>query len=225
MQANLIGPQRKGETTRAAILESALEVASRQGLEGLSIGLLSQRTGLSKSGVFAHFGSREELQIAVVRTYHERFERDVFLPSLEAPRGLPRLEEIFKRWVARMAREMDSGCIYVGGAIEYDDRPGPVREALLAMVRTWYAALIKCVDQAIQEGHLRKDTDPQQMVYELHGMVMALHHDSRFLGRQDSLPRAQAGFQRLIAHYKEPEILKAGIRSGARDTSVELRGR
>jgi AcrR family transcriptional regulator len=205
MHATLSTPQRKGEATRAVILEAALELASRDGLEGLSIGLLSQRTGMSKSGVFAHFGSREDLQIAVVKTYHERFEREVFFPSLEAPRGLPRLEAMFERWIARMTRELDAGCIYVGGAIEYDDRPGAVRDALLVMVRTWYDALLRCVAQAVEEGHFRKDTDARQLVYELHGLVMALHHDARFLQSTDSIPRAQSGFRRLIDHCRAPE--------------------
>jgi AcrR family transcriptional regulator len=228
MQANLIAAQRKSDTTRSAILESALELASRHGLEGLSIGLLSQRIGMSKSGVFARFGSREELQIAVVQTYREQFDLEVFLPSLEARRGLPRLEQLFGRWIERMTREIDSGCLYVGGAIEYDDRPGPVRDALLLMVRSWHDALLRCVDQAIQEGHLRKDSDSRQLVYELHGMVMALHHDARFLQSPDSLPRAKTAFQRLIEYYREPKRRGALVRNAAnatRQTSIKAIGR
>src|SRR5271163_3110615 len=115
---------RKGEQTRAAILDAALVMAGRDGLEGLTIGLLADRMQMSKSGVFAHFGSREDLQIAVIQEYHRRFEDEVFLPSISEKRGLPRLRAMFHRWVERHAREITSGCIYVSGAVEYDDRPG-----------------------------------------------------------------------------------------------------
>jgi AcrR family transcriptional regulator len=105
------------------------------GLEGLSIGALAEVTQMSKSGVFAHFGSREELQISVIREYHARFEEEVFFPAMREPRGLPRLRALFERWVRRVSVELDSGCIYISGAVEFDDRPGPVRDALAEMVR------------------------------------------------------------------------------------------
>jgi AcrR family transcriptional regulator len=114
----------KGRQTRAAILDAALALASHIGLEGLSIGALAEVTGMSKSGVFAHFGSREELQISVVREYHARFDEEVFRPALAAPRGLPRLQALFDRWLKRVSVEVDSGCIYISGAVEFDDRPG-----------------------------------------------------------------------------------------------------
>ena len=140
---------RKGEMTRAAILDVALELASRDGLEGLTIGLLADRMNMSKSGVFAHFGSREDLQIDVLKLYHRRFEQEVFFPSLTEPRGLQRLEAMFNRWLKRVSVEIASGCIYISGAVEYDDRPGPIREALVAMVRAWQGALVRCAQQAI----------------------------------------------------------------------------
>ena len=90
---------------------------------------------MSKSGVFAHFGSREELQISVIREYHARFEEEVFFPAIREPRGLPRLRALFERWIRRVSVELDSGCIYISGAVEFDDRPGPVRAALASMVR------------------------------------------------------------------------------------------
>ena len=120
----------KGQQTRAVILEAALGQASHMGLEGLSIGALAELTQMSKSGVFAHFGSREELQIAVIREYHARFEEEVFFPAVQEARGLPRLRALFERWVGRVTVELDSGCIYISGAVEFDDRPGPVRDAL-----------------------------------------------------------------------------------------------
>jgi AcrR family transcriptional regulator len=169
------------------------------GLEGLSIGALAEVTEMSKSGVFAHFGSREELQISVVREYHAKFEEEVFTPALCEPRGLPRLCALFERWVRRVSAEIDSGCIYISGAVEFDDRPGPVRDALVTMVQTWQQALDRAIRAAIAEGHLRADTDPAQLLFELHGLVLALHHDARFLRNPSAAAQARAGFERLIA--------------------------
>jgi len=193
-------PLMKGRQTRAAILDAALKLASHMGLEGLSIGALAEVTEMSKSGVFAHFGSREELQISVVREYHNRFEDEVFAPALREPRGLPRLRALFERWVRRVSAEIDSGCIYISGAVEFDDRPGPVRDALVTMVQTWQQALGRAIRAAIAEGHLSADTDPDQILFELHGLVLALHHDARFLRNPSAATHARAGFERLVAH-------------------------
>jgi AcrR family transcriptional regulator len=194
-------PQHKGRQTKAAILDAALGLASHMGLEGLSIGALAEVTQMSKSGVFAHFGSREELQIAVIRQYHARFEEEVFHPAMHEARGLPRLQALFERWVRRVSVEMDSGCIYISGAVEFDDRPGPVRDALAEMVGTWHAALSRAIRIAIDAGHLRADTDPEQMLFEMHGLILALHHDARFLRNPGVLDRARTGFARVLAHY------------------------
>jgi AcrR family transcriptional regulator len=197
---------RKGELTRAAILDVAQSLASRDGLEGLTIGLLADKMNMSKSGVFAHFGSREDLQIEVLKLYHRQFEEEIFYPSLKEPRGLPRLEGMFARWIKRVTVEIASGCIYISGAVEYDDRPGAIREELAGMVRAWQDALRRCVEQAIEVGHLRRDTDPQQLVYEMYGLILALHHDARFIKRPGSVDRAKAGFERLIDGYCTPEM-------------------
>ena len=188
----------KGRQTHTAILDAALGLASHMGLEGLSIGALAELTGMSKSGVFAHFGSREELQIAVVREYHARFEAEVFAPAMDQPRGLPRLRALIERWLRRVSQEIDSGCIYISGAVEFDDRPGPVRDALAQMVQTWRRALQRAIEQAVQEGHLRADTDVQQMLFEIHGLILALHHDARFLRTPGAIDRARAGFERIL---------------------------
>lgn len=193
---------RKGELTRAAILDVALDLASRDGLEGLTIGLLADKMNMSKSGVFAHFGSREDLQIEVLKLYHHHFEQEVFYPSMKEPRGLPRLRAMFAHWVKRVSIEIASGCIYISGAVEYDDRPGAIREELVGMVRAWQDALHRCVQQAIELGHLCPDTDPQQLVYEMYGLILALHHDARFIKRPGSVDRAQLGFERLLQSYQ-----------------------
>lgn len=193
-------PLQKGLQTRATIIEAALALAANKGLEGLSIGSLAEVTGMSKSGVFAHFGSREELQISVIRDYHVKFEEEVFLPSIREPRGLPRLRAMFERWLRRVSYEIDSGCIYISGAVEFDDRPGPVRDALATMVQTWQDALTRAIQMAIDEGHLAPDTEPEQVMFETHGLILALHHDARFLRNPRSVERARRGFERVLAH-------------------------
>jgi AcrR family transcriptional regulator len=193
---------RKGELTRAAILDVALDLASRDGLEGLTIGLLADKMNMSKSGVFAHFGSREDLQIEVVKLYHRHFEQEVFYPSMQEPRGLPRLQALFDRWIRRVSVEIASGCIYISGAVEYDDRPGAIRDELVGMVQAWHKALHRCVVQAIEMGHLQAGTDAQQMVFEMYGLILVLHHDARFLRMPGSTGRAEAGFARLIDSYR-----------------------
>jgi AcrR family transcriptional regulator len=192
---------RKGELTRAAILDTALESASRNGLEGLTIGLLAEQMNMSKSGVFAHFGSREDLQIEVLRLYHHTFEQEVFYPSMKEARGLPRLRSMFGLWVQRVTHEIASGCIYISGATEYDDRQGPIRDALVAMVNAWQGALLRASVQAIELKHLQQDIDPEQIVFEMYGLILALHHDARFLKKSGSVNRAERGFERMIQSY------------------------
>ncbi|MEF7614927.1 TetR/AcrR family transcriptional regulator [Aquincola sp. MAHUQ-54] len=194
----------KGQQTRAAILDAALGLASSAGLEGLSIGVLAEVMQMSKSGVFAHFGSREELQISVIREYHARFEEEVFYPAIREPRGLPRLRALFERWVRRVSVEVDSGCIYISGAVEFDDRPGPVRDALADMVRSWQGALDRAIRLAIDAGHLRPETDALQMLFEVHGLILALHHDARFLRIPGAVERARTAFERIVDHYAAP---------------------
>jgi AcrR family transcriptional regulator len=196
----------KGQQTRAAILEAALGLASHMGLEGLSIGALAEVTQMSKSGVFAHFGSREELQISVIREYHARFEEEVFFPAVKEPRGLPRLRALFERWVRRVSVEVDSGCIYISGAVEFDDRPGPVRDALVTMVRAWHAALDRAIRLAIEVADLRADADASQMLFEVHGLILALHHDARFLRSPGATDRARQGFDRILASYSVARV-------------------
>ncbi len=211
---------RKGEQTRTAILEAALDLASRDGLEGLTIGLIAERMQMSKSGVFAHFGSREDLQIAVIAEYHRRFEEEVFFPSLKEARGLPRLSAMFSRWVTRHTREIDSGCMYISGAVEYDDRPGPIRDQLLAMVLAWQKALMRAARQAVKEGHLVPDTDCEQLVFEMRAMVLALHHDARFIGDVHAVKRIERGYARLIASYRANSPKKSSKPPAARPKLV-----
>jgi AcrR family transcriptional regulator len=189
---------RKGEQTRAAILDAALDIASREGLEGLTIGVLAERIQMSKSGVFAHFGSREDLQIQVLKEYERRFVDFVLLPSLQEKRGLPRLEAIFTRWLEKVAMEIHSGCIYVSGASEYDDRPGHIRDELVRMLAAWEKELTRACRQAIETGDLDAGTSAEQMVFEMFGLTLAAHQSGRLMHRSDAVTLAKKGFDRLL---------------------------
>jgi AcrR family transcriptional regulator len=191
----------KGQQTKAAIVDAALGLATQIGLEGLSIGALAEVTQMSKSGVFAHFGSREELQISVIREYHTRFEDEVFYPAVAQPRGLPRLRAMFANWMKRTSVEIDSGCIYISGAVEFDDRAGPVRDALASSVMTWHAAMKRAIVTAREEGHLRGEVDEEQMLFEIHGLILALHYEARFLKSPGAINRANTGFENILRHY------------------------
>jgi AcrR family transcriptional regulator len=191
----------KGQQTKATIIEAALGLSTQIGLEGLSIGVLAEVTQMSKSGVFAHFGSREELQISVIREYFGRFEQEVFYPALHAERGLPRVEALFHNWMKRVAIEIQSGCIFISGAVEFDDRPGPVRDALATSVQTWLSALFRAVVLAKQCGHLLADADEHQMAFEIHGLILALHYEARFLKNPGSIERANQGFANILVRY------------------------
>ncbi len=191
----------KGQQTKAAIVDAALRMAAQVGLEGLSIGALADVMGMSKSGVFAHFGSRDELQVSVVREYYARFERDVFEPAMQQARGLPRLRALFEHWMRYTSAELDSGCIFISGAVEFDDRPGPVRDALIATVSAWMEAMERAAAQARQEGHLAADVDERQITFEIHGLILVLHYEARFLHRSGAMQRAVRGFDNILARY------------------------
>ena len=180
---------------------------------------------MSKSGVFAHFGSREELQISVVREYHHRFEEEVFYPAMAAPRGLPRLRALFDNWMKRTSVEIDSGCIYISGAVEFDDRPGPVRDALASSVNTWLSAMKRAIEIAIAEGHLRADTDAGQMGFEIHALILALHYEARFLRSPESLRRAVTAFEGIVARYRADVADEASPATAARKTTRPARGK
>ncbi len=196
----------KGQQTKQAIVDAALGLAAQIGLEGLSIGALAEVTQMSKSGVFAHFGSREELQISVIREYYAQFADEVFFPAMDEARGLPRVRALFANWMKRVAIEIQSGCIFISGAVEFDDRPGPVRDALASSVQAWLAALYRAVVQAKEEGHLHENADEEQMAFEIHGLILASHYEARFLKNPVSTERANKGFENILARYGKPAV-------------------
>jgi AcrR family transcriptional regulator len=187
----------KGEETKAAILERAVDLASRIGLEGLSIGGLAGETGLSKSGLFAHFDSKQNLQLEVLRTSAERFITAVLAPALKKPRGIPRIRALFENWLL-WSRSMPGGCFFIAAANELDDRPGPLREQLVAYQRDWVAALATAARIAVEEGQFRRGLDLSQFAYDFYSILLAYHHFSRLMSDKDSEARARRSFERLL---------------------------
>ena len=189
----------RSELTLAGILDVALEMAASEGLESLTVGEVAKRLGLSKSGVFSRIGSREALQRAVIEEYDRRFIQEVFVPAMREPRGLPRLDAIVDRWLERAANvESKIGCIYCAGAFEFDDRDGPLRDLLMNGVQGWRGALRRTVIQAIDAGHLDADTDPDQIVFEIDGLFVALMREARFMRDPRAVDRAKRAYQRII---------------------------
>ena len=217
---------RKGELTRAAIVDAALTLSSRDGLEGITIGTLAERMRMSKSGVFAHFGSREDLQIAVLQEYERRFVSDILLPALELPRGLPRLRALLDRWLARTAQEAASGCIWISGAAEYDDRPGSVRDALVAMVRAWQRELVRAIQQTIDAGHLHPQARAADLAFDAYGVILVLHHDARLLKSPDAVDRARRAIDRLLAAcVQSSDPMPGSVRRPGKAATVPGEGR
>ncbi|MBL0141542.1 MAG: TetR/AcrR family transcriptional regulator [Betaproteobacteria bacterium] len=189
----------KGKETRTQILEAAIQQASQGGFESITIGTLAEFTGMSKSGLFAHFGSRTDLQIAVLDETARRFTEAVFLPAMKAPRGLTRLRAIFANWLVWPERaKLRGSCPILAAFSEYDDRPGPMREALLDRQRLLARELAKAVHLAVESGELRADTDVPQFVFEMSGIELAYSYALRLLGDAAASSRALAAFERLV---------------------------
>ncbi len=189
----------KGDDTRVAILDVALAQASESGFESLTIGSLAGRVGISKSGLFAHFGSREELQIAAIEAAAARFTETVFIPALKAKRGLPRLRALFDHWLDWTARSgLTHGCPMQAAAVEFDDHPGPVRDAVSDHFARLDRELGRAVELAIGQGHLRADLDAGQFAFEMMGVILACYHSARLFERAKAESRARAAFERLI---------------------------
>lgn len=189
----------KGAATRDAIIDRAYEIARFSGVEGLSIGPLAQAVGMSKSGVFAHFGSREDLQRAVIESAATRFGEAVFVPALSQPRGLPRLRAIMRHWFDWVGGNT-GGCVLLGSVSEYDDRPGPLRDQVLRNERRWREVLRRAIQLAIDEGHLR-DGDPGQYAFELYAFPLAVHHEAGLFGFDLARRHGEAAVERWFASH------------------------
>lgn len=196
----------KGERTREAILREALAQSSHIGLQGLTIGVLADRMGMSKSGAFAHFRSKEQLQFDVLTFAGEHFRRLVFLPALACERGLPRLTTLFDRWLGwdgYADYALPGGCVFVTAAREFDDEPdGPVRDLLVEQQRQWLTAIATVVRGGIAEGHLRQDTDPELFANDLFSVMLGYHFSARLLRDPQATARARRGYHRLMTEIR-----------------------
>jgi len=189
----------KGAATREAIIDRAYEIARFSGVEGLSIGPLADAVGMSKSGVFAHFGSREDLQLAVIESAALRFGEAVFIPALSESRGLPRLRALMHNWF-EWVRRNSGGCVLLGSVTEYDDRPGPLRDQVLRNEQRWRDLLRRAIQLAIECGHLRAgDTD--QYAFELYALPLAVHHEAGLFGYEQARRHGDAAVERWFASH------------------------
>ncbi|MCB7135071.1 TetR/AcrR family transcriptional regulator [Cellulosimicrobium marinum] len=188
----------KGEETRQEILHRGVEAAYRVGLSGLTIGELARATGLSKSGLYAHFRSKESLQLAVLGQAREEFVDTVVGPALRAPRGEPRLRDLFERWLACDLRQHPGGCLFVKAATELAAQDGPVRDQLVRDHQDLYDAVAQVFRTCVAEGGYRDDVDPQQFASELYGVMLALHHAHVLMADPEAERRARRSFEALL---------------------------
>jgi len=187
----------KGDETRHGILAKAFELATVGGLAGLTIGRLAEHTGLSKSGLFAHFGSKEALEVAVVEEASRQFVQDVMVPALRKPRGEPRVQTLFDQWLEWGKRP--GGCFFVGASAELDDRPGPARDALARASKDWIDEIGTAARIAVSEGHFRPDTDPQQFAFDAYSIMLGSHFFYRFIRDPAAIERTRRSFEHLLA--------------------------
>ncbi len=187
----------KGEQTRREIVDRAMVLSTTLGLEALSLGTLAEDLKLSKSGLFAHFKSKETLQVAVVQEAIDRFTKHVVLPALSRARGEPRVRALMENWFDWVGAER--GCFFMALAQEFDDRPGAVHDLLVASQKEWRATLAKAARLAVEEGHFRADLDPEQFAFEVKGIGLVYHEAFKLLADPKALPRAKAAFETVLA--------------------------
>ncbi len=190
----------KGAATREAILDRAYMIAASAGLEGLSIGPLADAVNMSKSGVFAHFGSREELQLAVLDLAADRFGEHTLIPALAQPRGLPRLRALLANWFDWLRRDR-GGCLVLTAASEYDDRPGPLRDRMIHHHLRLRQMVSRAVAMAVESGELRADLDPEQAAFELNTIALAVQHDMAISDPGSAMQRGERMLEHLLDYY------------------------
>ncbi len=189
----------KGELTKQSILDRAVSLAGLVGLDGLTIGKLADDLKLSRSGLFAHFKSKETLQKEVLANAALHFTDGVIRPALQAPRGLPRVQSLFDMWLSWLkAGGSAGGCIFIATAVELDDRPGAVRDALVEIQREWFRTRVRVVQTGIEQGHFKKNLDCEQFAHDMNSLMLGFHYSSRLLNDPKSEERARRAFRQLI---------------------------
>lgn len=191
-----------GERTRQSILETAVDIASAEGLEGLTIGRLASEMGMSKSGLFAHFGSKEELQLATVEEARRVFIREVIRPAFEAKEGLLRLWKLCDIWLGYIhGGVFRGGCFFAAAASEFDSRPGPVRDRIAEIMKEWLSTLRRAVVDAQTAGQLDRSVDPAQMAFEFNALELGANWAFQLYGERQAFGRARdAILERLRRH-------------------------
>ena len=190
----------KGEATREFIVDEALSQAIKLGLEGLTLGVLADTLGLSKSGLFAHFRSKEALQIAVLEEAIARFARKVLEPAMTEPEGKARLETLFHRYLDWIKGGKETvGCLFMTAAQEFDDRPGAVRDRLVSAQTEWRAMLAHTVSDAVAKKEFRADSDPKQIAFEIVGIALVYQQSAKLLRDHGAGARAKRAFAELLA--------------------------
>jgi AcrR family transcriptional regulator len=189
----------KSQSTRERILKQGLDLMSQSGLGGVTLGILADKVGMSKSGLFAHFKSKEEVQICLLEHTASVVATHIILPAMSEPEGLPRLQALVQNWFGWTPRAgLPGGCPVAAGMFEYDDIESPVRDKILAMEAEWRGLLTATVEQAVAHGQLREDLDVAQFVWELFGIYLSHHAAQRFLKSPNADQRAQTAFEALL---------------------------
>ena len=195
----------KGNDTRSRIVETALRAASVDGLEGITLGKVAADVGMSKSGLFAHFDSKESLQVDVLLAAAEKFAEVVVTPAFSAPRGEPRLRALFDRWLLwEQHQSLPGGCVFMHATAELDDRPGPARETLVGLQRKWLDTLAKAVRLSVESDHFRADVDPELFAFQVYGIVLSYYHAARLFRDPNAKQYAVGAFESLVAASRRP---------------------
>ena len=192
---------KKGQETKMVILEAGLDMASQLGLEGVSIGTLARATNMSKSGLFAHFQSKEKLQVEILDYAARVFSEDVIIPALATKAGIPRIKALVNNWV-EWADNLTGGCIFVSASTDYSDRPGKVRECLLGQQEDWIACLCRMAESAIKVGDFREDIDCEQFAFDLYSLLLGFHLYDKLLDDSESKKRQELALEQLVLNYQ-----------------------
>ncbi len=202
----------KGNDTKTAILKTALQMASKLGLECVTIGVLAKETNLSKSGLFAHFQSKENLQIEILKYASNYFSMHVIIPALNTERGIPRIKALIKNWT-EWSSKLTGGCIFVVASTEYNDRPGKVRDFLLHQQEEWIDCLKRVALSAVKAGDFKQDIDADQFAFDLYSMMLGFHYYDKLLNDANTQKRQEKSLQDLLAKYVTPKVLKNKLNS------------
>jgi AcrR family transcriptional regulator len=192
---------KKGDDTKLLILDAGLDMASRLGLECVTIGTLAKATSMSKSGLFAHFESKENLQIGILDYASREFSQGVIVPALKVDAGIPRIRALVDHWI-RWSAQLTGGCIFVCASTEFSDRPGKVRECLLRQQEEWIDCLRRIAQSAVRVGDFKENIDAEQFAFDLYSLLLGFYYYHKLLHDVETRKRQEAALERLLDNYK-----------------------